>query len=116
MKPWQHIVFGILLGFLAFIVIYIAAMMPRGEPLELEYPPTAKPLNVFITGSVVNPGVYSLPLDSRVIDAIDAAGGFLDDAAEAGLNLAAKVHDGEKLFVPSIFSDNNPGNYNLVAK
>jgi competence protein ComEA len=112
MKPWQHIALGILLGFLASVVIFIAAMMPRGEPLELLQPPTASPLSIFITGSVVNPGVYTLPRDSRVIDVIDAAGGYLDDADKTGLNQAAKVHDGEKLFVPSIneIGNDNTGN------
>ncbi|MCJ7625049.1 MAG: ComEA family DNA-binding protein [Anaerolineaceae bacterium] len=114
MKSWQQFTFGILLGFLAFVVIYIAAMVPQGEPLELVQPPTASPLNIFITGSVANPGVYILPIDSRVVDAIAAAGGFLDDADESGLNLAAIVHDGEKLFVPSTSDGKYEDNGNLT--
>ncbi|NED98190.1 hypothetical protein G1H11_23090 [Phytoactinopolyspora alkaliphila] len=56
-------------------------------------------LMVHVAGKVANPGVISLPSGSRVVDAIEAAGG-----AEAGvdltpLNLARVVSDGEQVLV-----------------
>lgn len=45
--------------------------------------------------------MYALPEGSRVQDAIDAAGGYADDAAESSLNLARPVSDGEKIQVPT---------------
>ena len=114
MKTWQHIFLGILIGILAIIVIYIAAMIPRGEPLVLSQPSTQSPMNVYVTGAVKNPGVYTLSRESRANDAITAAGGFSEDADESIINLAAKVRDGEKIFVPSIMDkddNDNSGSY-----
>ena len=57
-----------------------------------------------ISGSVVSPGVYQLRADARIKDALVAAGGFSGDAdreyVARELNLAAKVTDGQKIFVP----------------
>ncbi|MCX7799692.1 MAG: helix-hairpin-helix domain-containing protein [Fimbriimonadales bacterium] len=57
---------------------------------------------VHVVGRVVKPGVYRLPSGSRVEDAIQAAGGFLKDADQAALNLAARLEDGTQLAVPKL--------------
>ncbi len=54
---------------------------------------------VSVTGLVVNPGVVHLPADSRVADAIAAAGGTVDGANLTGMNLAAKLADGDSVVV-----------------
>ncbi len=56
---------------------------------------------VHVCGSVRSEGVYSLPEGSRVKDAIDAAGGFAEDADRSYLNLAAIVADATKVYVPA---------------
>ena len=56
---------------------------------------------VYVCGEVNHPGVYELPLDARVNDAIEAAGGMTDAAAGTYLNLAEKISDGQKIEVPS---------------
>lgn len=55
---------------------------------------------VQVSGSVVTPGVYELPLRARMQDAIAAAGGFAEDASADALNLAAALEDGQKIYVP----------------
>ena len=57
---------------------------------------------VYVCGEVENPGVYELDPDSRVIDAVSAAGGILDTADDTYVNLAAPLEDGIKLRIPSI--------------
>jgi competence protein ComEA len=59
-------------------------------------------LVVQAAGAVVAPGVYRLPNDARVIDLIDAAGGLAPGADPNRLALAAKVSDGERVYVPVV--------------
>jgi competence protein ComEA len=54
---------------------------------------------VHICGAVKQPGVYEIPENSRVYQAIEAAGGFLPEADEGYLNLAALIADGMKITV-----------------
>ncbi|WP_431247415.1 helix-hairpin-helix domain-containing protein [Leifsonia xyli] len=55
---------------------------------------------IHVTGAVRKPGIVSLGVGSRVVDAVAAAGGLTDDADPAGVNLARPVADGEQLVVP----------------
>lgn len=57
---------------------------------------------VYVCGAVEEPGVVALHENSRVVDAITAAGGFTADAAQTYLNLAKKLQDGEKIYVPTV--------------
>ena len=50
-----------------------------------------------MSGAVASPGVLTLPASSRIIDAIDAAGGALPDADLDSLNLARVLVDGEHI-------------------
>jgi competence protein ComEA len=53
-----------------------------------------------VAGAVLHPGVYRLQPDARVADAVDAAGGPTADADVDAVNLAAKVADGERIYLP----------------
>lgn len=58
-------------------------------------------ITVHIIGEVKYPGVVVLKEGSRVVDAIEAAGGETDDADLNSLNLAYMLNDGEKIYVPN---------------
>ena len=57
---------------------------------------------VYVCGQVKNPGVYNLDSAKRIADAIEAAGGALKDAELNSINLADKIEDGERIFIPKI--------------
>ena len=59
-------------------------------------------LYVHVSGAVNAPGLYILDAGARVLDAIAAAEGFRDDAADDAVNLARPLSDGEQLVVPVI--------------
>ncbi|MGO2748313.1 helix-hairpin-helix domain-containing protein [Microbacterium sp.] len=59
-------------------------------------------LYVHVLGQVTNPGLYVLEPDARVVDALAAAGGTLDDADLQAVNLARLLSDGEQLIVPGV--------------
>lgn len=88
-----------------------AATMPVEERL-ISAPPTtlssvpattgvSTVLFVHVAGSVADPGVYRLSPDARVADAVALAGGVTADADSNGLNLAAPLQDGERVYVPA---------------
>jgi len=57
---------------------------------------------VHVVGAVEEPGVVSLPENSRVHDALALAGGAQEDAELGGVNLARIVYDGEQIIVPRV--------------
>lgn len=57
---------------------------------------------VHVCGAVVSPGVVVLDTGSRALDAVEAAGGFTQDAQQDYVNLAAFVSDGEQLYIPTV--------------
>lgn len=65
-----------------------------------ETDPPAKRISVHVCGAVNRAGVYSVPEDARVIDAVNAAGGFGKDADSEAVNLAAFLVDGCRLRIP----------------
>lgn len=68
-----------------------------------------EPAFVHVTGAVIEPGLIELPEGSRVADAIGFAGGPATDADLAAINLAAKVSDGEQIYVPTFDDERPPG-------
>ena len=69
---------------------------PRAAPAAT---PSPVILIVDVAGWVEHPGVYELPDGSRVIDAIEAAGGAKKGAELTVLNLAAPLTDGQQVLV-----------------
>lgn len=85
----------------------VGALAPRPAPaavsVEIEAPPASAPPAVIVVdvqGAVVRPGVYRLSSESRIADALAAAGGLLPDADPAALNRAAPARDGARIYAP----------------
>ncbi|CAN1496720.1 ComEA DNA uptake protein and related DNA-binding proteins [Candidatus Nanopelagicaceae bacterium] len=104
------------LAIIAGLVVAITALfVMRGSsqevvaapaPLEIESI-SIQTLMVDVAGAVVNPGVYSLPLNARVVEAIKAAGGLKKGADTSDINQARILKDGEQIYVyPAALSGN----------
>ena len=100
LKSILYLASGILFGLFLAALVWVVARNPSGEAVILRPAPTEKPVIVYITGAVPRPGVYALPKNARVQDAISAAGGFLAEAEKSQINLAALLEDGQKLDIP----------------
>jgi competence protein ComEA len=78
-----------------------AVTLPPPTQPESTAPPIG-PVVVHVAGAVARPGVYEMGPDARVHTAIEAAGGASDVADLDGLNLAAAVADGQRIYVPEV--------------
>jgi competence protein ComEA len=107
-KALLYISFGLLCGLLAGGIGYLASRPPQGSRILLSPPPTPQLWVVQISGEVFRPGVYELPAESRVRDAVQAAGGLLPEADAAGINLAARLADGQSIVIQKSPSVTNP--------
>lgn len=91
---------------LGVLIIAISSLVVvRGNSHEVVAPPVipiqvvAPQIIVDVSGAVNNPGVYSMSANSRVIDAIKAAGNSAPGADLSTINLARVLSDGEQIFV-----------------
>ena len=76
-----------------------ASTSPPAEPSVGEVAQTSATVIVSVVGSVVRPGLVTLPTGSRVAAAVEAAGGLAPDADPASVNLAAVVTDGQQIVI-----------------
>jgi competence protein ComEA len=90
--------------------VLVAALGDHGTTGEVARPESAASappvvgvgIYVHVLGAVERPGLYELQEGDRAVDAVAAAGGFLDTADQAQLNLARFVVDGEQILVPVV--------------
>ena len=68
---------------------------------EKEESPEQDLITVDVKGAVKSPGIYDLPLGSRVHDAVQKAGGLTEEADSKSLNLAQKISDEALVYVPT---------------
>ena len=66
---------------------------------EKEESPEQDLITVDVKGAVKSPGIYDLPVGSRVHDAVQKAGGLTDEADSKSLNLAQKISDEALVYV-----------------
>lgn len=69
---------------------------------------------IHITGEVNNPGVITLNEGSRIVDAINAAGGTTSNADISRINLVYILEDGMKVNIPD--NSNENANYEYITK
>jgi competence protein ComEA len=100
LKTWQSILFGMVLGAAILAAVVLISLPDRMSPLVILPTVTVSPIKIHITGAITNPGVVNIPVNSRIQDAINAAGGVTDEADLAPINLAAVVTDGQKIIIP----------------
>jgi len=115
MKTILNITYGVLIGLLAAGIIWLSVAPPHGEAVTLL--PTATPgsIMVYVSGAVATPGLYRIPVGSRVDTVVKAAGGMLAGAEASNINLAATVADGEQVNVPGVVDTShvNAGRVNI---
>lgn len=111
---------GALLLVLILAAIVLLAKDDENAPIEILVPPATTPvqasdnpspaqfsgqpteLQVYVSGAVVNPGVYTMAPGDRVTDAVAAAGGATSDAQLSAINMALRVQDEGQYHVPSV--------------
>ena len=108
---WSHISFSSpqkrsLMALSAIVVATSAFFVVRGTSQEIQVvapeltvAESVAEVTVDVAGAVTNPGVYSLPINSRVIDALKAAGDTLKGADVSDINLARIIKDGEQVYI-----------------
>lgn len=99
----RRLILVVSLGVAAVAAILFSLNSPRPAPAVAA---STSPLSiqlpdyfVHVVGEVGKPGVYDLPSDSRVFDAVFAAGGFTNKADQSSVNLARAISDGEQIIV-----------------
>lgn len=107
----KYIKYGVLAGVIFLFMILMNScffteeketpMVERGSTVgEETNASTVNTCLVYVVGAVMEPGVYELPEGSRVYDAVKMAGDVLPYAAMEDVNMAADIHDGEKIYIP----------------
>jgi competence protein ComEA len=84
---------------------------PESLSVSLSVPDIA----VHVAGNVLKPGVYDLPGDARVVDAIRLAGGATAIADLNAINLANPLNDGQQVYVPAVGEKVPPSSNGLSA-
>jgi len=104
-----------LVGMMFFIYGLISFLGSASKPQSITFksdsttvssPKIQDLIQIGIEGAVVSPGVYKLPQDSIIKDALVLSGGLSSDAdrdyVSKNINLAVKLYDGAKIYIPKI--------------
>ncbi len=85
---------------LAFILACLGCRDAGSLEISLPSPTAPSEIVVYVTGEVVSPGLYTLPPGQRrLIEAVDTAGGFTENADRASVNGALVIYDQEHIHV-----------------
>lgn len=113
--PGRLLVAGLLLAGLAVVALAVWPRSAGDLPTHLPFvtvPPsttgTPAQVVVHVAGAVVQPGLYHRPAGDRVADLLEAAGGVLAEADVDLLNLAERLRDGSRIWVPSVGIPHDP--------
>ena len=93
-----------------------ASTVVSSEPREdSQVPTTVATVSIHVAGNVLKPGVYEMPADSRVVDAIRMAGGANAIADLNAINLANRLNDAQQVYVPAVGEKVPPSSSGLSA-
>ena len=93
------IVAGLVLATSTFFILRTSAPSEAITPPPLTVDVAAVDITIDVQGAVLHPGVYKLPIGSRVVDAIKAAGGVTKVGDPSDLNQARMIVDGEQIYI-----------------
>ena len=86
--------------------VFLLARQNDNSPVQIIPPSSTQSahaqVRMFVNGAVVNPGVYTLDSNSRITDALSAAGGVAGEATLDGVSLALRVKDEAEYYVPKL--------------
>lgn len=106
----------LLLSLIAAIIVNIQFERERTSSLIFANPPEENQIFkkfVYISGEVKNPGVYEFNKEARLVEIIELAGGFTDNAdlefVNKELNLSKIIEDQDQIFIPSKKSNTASG-------
>ena len=105
----QKIIIGLIGIIIISIIIYYMTQKIGNDEIIIENTESIEEeevieekIAIHMTGCVKNPGIIELEDGARMDDAIQLAGGLTEDADLTNVNLAYKVEDGQKIYIPSI--------------
>jgi len=81
---------------------YASTVVSSGPREDSQVPTTVATVSIHVAGNVLKPGVYEMPADSRVVDAIRMAGGANAIADLNAINLANRLNDAQQVYVPAV--------------
>jgi len=84
------------IGFILSGIIFILNRPVQKTSIQI-FTPTPKTITVYLSGEISQPGIYTLPKNSRLYELIDMAGGFTSETDKENLNLAAVLYDGQHI-------------------
>jgi murein DD-endopeptidase MepM/ murein hydrolase activator NlpD len=105
MSRKNFFLFGFLAGILLAGALRLVSSQTEGPEIEPARQSNPPPIQVQVEGAVAAPGLYLMDKDSRLMDALAAAGGLLPEADWSGLNLAATLYDTQKIEIPYLSTD-----------
>lgn len=105
---------GLFTASIAIGLVFLLQYEAEPQPIVLHPPPTSAPTAtpvptstpapfvIFVSGAIMQPGVYELAPDVRVGDAILAAGGLAENANATIVNQAEMLWDGAQVHIPEM--------------
>jgi competence protein ComEA len=94
---------------------YASTVVSSGRLEDSQVPTTIATVAIHVAGNVLKPGVYEMPADSRVVDAIRIAGGANAIADLNAINLANRLNDAQQVYVPAVGEKVPPSSNGLSA-
>ena len=98
---------GLVLATSSFFILRTSSPSEAIVPPSLVVDVAAAEITIDVQGAVNHPGVYTLTMGSRVVDAIKAAGGVTKAGDPSDLNQARIIADGEQIYVYAKSSSSN---------